>query len=86
MLTATVGGLLPPAIARLPFVAGHPPAIALVAIAFLLAGPAYDVIALRRVHLAYLASIPAAILATPPVASALSSTEAWRHVARLLIG
>jgi hypothetical protein len=42
MLAATVAGLVPPGISRLPGVAGHDGAIAALAIAFLLVGPTYD--------------------------------------------
>jgi hypothetical protein len=85
MLTATVGGLAPPGIARLPFVAGHTPAIGGLAMAFLLAGPLYDLVTRRRLHTAYLFAIPLVILSIPPVAMAVSSTAAWHSVAAWLM-
>jgi uncharacterized membrane protein YozB (DUF420 family) len=47
MLAATVAALMPPGISRLPGVAGHDGAIAVVAVAFLLVGPAYDLATMR---------------------------------------
>jgi hypothetical protein len=76
MLSATVAGLMPPGIARLPGVAGHEGAIAGLAIAFLLLGPAYDLATRRRVHPAY-AGLLLATLIVPPVVLQLSSTTAW---------
>jgi hypothetical protein len=76
MLAATVGGLMPPGISRLPFVSGHAPAIAVLVIAFLLVGPAYDFVTRRRIHPAY-AGLLLAILILPPVVLQLSATGAW---------
>jgi uncharacterized membrane protein YozB (DUF420 family) len=80
MLAATVAGLMPPGISRLPGVAGHDGAIAGLAIAFLLVGPVYDVATRRRIHPAY-AGLLLAILIVPPVVLHLSGTEAWHAVA-----
>jgi hypothetical protein len=80
MLAATMAGLMPPGISRLPGVAGHDAAIAGLAIAFLLVGPAWDLATRRRVHPAWSALL-LAILIVPPVVLRLSGTEAWRAVA-----
>jgi len=80
MLAATVAGLMPPGISRLPGVAGHDGAIAALAIAFLLVGPTYDLATRRRIHPAY-AGLLLAILIVPPVVLQLSGTEAWHAVA-----
>jgi hypothetical protein len=85
MLMATVGGLLPPAIARLPGIAGHAPAIAAVAMAALLVGPIVDLVLRRRVHLAYLAGLAVALGSIPPVVEKLSATAAWHEIAAHLI-
>jgi hypothetical protein len=86
MLTATVGGLMPPGIARLPLVAGTPVVPALVVL-FLLAGPVYDLVTRRRVHPAYgfgvaltLATVP------PPIVAAVAATPAWSAVSGWLLG
>jgi hypothetical protein len=86
MLMATVGGLMPPGIARLPLVSGHTPAIALTVIAFLLVGPAHDLITRRRIHPAYICGLVVAALAFPPVAEALSTLPALHRAASWLIG
>ncbi len=80
MLAATVGGLMPPGISRLPFVSGHAALIAALVIAFLLVGPAYDLATRRRIHPAY-AGLLLAILIVPPVVLQLSSTGAWLSIA-----
>ncbi len=80
MLAATVAGLMPPGISRLPGVAGHDEAIAGLAVAFLLVGPVYDLATRRRIHPAY-AALVLSILIVPPVVLQLSGTEGWRGVA-----
>src|SRR4029077_7654079 len=67
MLMATAGALMGPGIARLPFASGKPPVIGVLALAFLLAGPAYDLVTRRRVHPAYLWSGALALSSIPPV-------------------
>jgi hypothetical protein len=85
MLAATVAGLMPPGISRLPGVAGHDGAIAGIAVAFLLVGPVYDLATRRRIHPAW-AALLLAIPIVPPVVLQLSGTEAWRAVAAWLMG
>ena len=84
MLAATLAGLMPPGIARLPGVSGHDGAIAGLAVAFLLVGPAYDLATRRRVHPAW-AALLLSILIVPPVVLQLSGTEAWRGLAAWMI-
>jgi hypothetical protein len=85
MLMATTGALVGPGIGRLPFASGKPPVIGVLALAFLLAGPLYDLVTRRRVHPAYLWSGALAISSIPPVVAALSSTAAWHSIASWLI-
>jgi uncharacterized membrane protein YozB (DUF420 family) len=85
MLSATVAGLMPPGIARLPGVAGHEGAIAGLTVAFLLVGPAYDLVTRRRVHPAY-AGLLLATLIVPPVVLQLSSAAAWHALVRWATG
>lgn len=85
MLAATVAGLMPPGISRLPFVSGHAALIAALVIAFLLVGPAYDLVTRRRIHPAY-AGLLLAILIVPPVVLAISSTGAWLSLAAWMTG
>jgi hypothetical protein len=83
MLLATIG-LTPPGIGRLPLVAPHAPAVALVAFAFFLAGPIYDLVTRRRIHRAYL-GVLLLVLGAPPVVAGLSGTAAWHRVAAWLL-
>jgi len=85
MLAATVAGLMPPGISRLPGVAGHDGAIAGLAVAFLLVGPVYDLATRRRVHVAY-TGLLLAVLIVPPVVLQLSRTGAWRAIAAWMTG
>jgi hypothetical protein len=86
MLMSTVGGLMPPGISRLPLVAGHTPAIAVLVIAFVLIGPVYDFITRRRIHPAYILGVVAAVFAFPPVAAALSGLPPWHRALVWMIG
>jgi hypothetical protein len=85
MLMSTVGGLAPPGIARLPLVAGHAPAVALLAMGFIFAGAIYDLVTRKRVHVAYVFGIIVAILGSPPVVGAMASSAAWHSLAGWLI-
>jgi len=81
MLMATVGGLMPPGISRLPFVSGHTPAIAILVIGFLLVGPVHDLVTRRRVHPAYVWAFVASVFGFPPVAAAIATLPAWHRLA-----
>jgi hypothetical protein len=85
MLMATVGGLVGPGVARLPFASGRAPVIGVLALAFLLAGPVYDLVTRRRVHPAYLWSGALALISIPPVVAKLSATAAWHSTASVLL-
>lgn len=85
MLMATVGGLVGPGVSRLPFASGRPPVIGVLALAFLLAGPVYDLVTRRRVHPAYLWGGLLAIAAIPPVVALESATAAWHSIASWLL-
>ena len=85
MLLATAGGLTPPGVARLPFIAGSTPAIAIVVLLLILAGPVYDLVSYRKIHWAYLCGIIVILLSLPPVVLALSGTVMWKEIADLLI-
>jgi hypothetical protein len=84
MLMASAAGLAPPAISRLPGISGVTPAIAGFVMIFILAGPVYDLIVYRKVHKAYLFSLPLVAFILPPVVAQLSSTELWIKVAHYL--
>jgi hypothetical protein len=83
MLLAMIS-LMGPGIARLPLVAGHPPAVIGLSLSFLAAGPIYDWVTRRRVHPAWAWAL-FTFVGAPPVVMALSSTEAWHRIAARLI-
>ena len=85
MLMATASGLVGPGVGRLPFASGKPPVIGLIVLAFLFAGPVYDLVTRRRVHQAYLWSVPLAFLAIPPVVASLSATAMWHRIASMML-
>jgi hypothetical protein len=86
MLLAVVAGLLSAAPPRLPLVGGHPAGMAVTGLAFLLAGPIYDLISRRRIHPAYIYGCSFALLTGPPARLALAATAGWHHMAQWLIG
>jgi hypothetical protein len=76
MLLAVVAGLLAAAIPRISVVRDHPVAMAFLGLAFILAGPIYDLVTRRRIHPAYIWGCLFAIVTLPPVRIALSFTPA----------
>ena len=56
-----------------------------IVLAFVFAGPVYDLVTRRRVHPAYFFSVPLAFLATPPMAMLLSATGAWHRITAVLL-
>lgn len=81
MLMATVGALMPPGISRLPLVSGRTPAIAILVVGFLLAGPVHDLVTRRRIHPAYVIGLLVCVAAFPPVVGAVSALPAWHRIA-----
>jgi hypothetical protein len=86
MLMSATGALVGPGASRLPFFSGNTPAIAILVLAFLFAGPVYDLITRRRIHPAYIWGVLLSFLTLPPVVAMLSSTSTWRRIAAVLIG
>ena len=85
MLMSATGALVGPGVSRLPFFSGNTPAIGLLVLAFLFAGPAYDVLTRRRLHPAYVWALLISFLTVPPVVSVLSATAAWRNFTAFLL-
>jgi hypothetical protein len=54
-------------------------------LAFLLAGPVYDLVTRRRVHPAYLWGVLLALATIPPVVAQLSAIAAWHSIASWLL-
>lgn len=85
MLLATTGGLLVPAVGRLPGMGGAVPAILGITALFVLAGPIHDLVTARRIHRANLWGA-LFVLGSFPARLAIAPTEAWHQVARWLVG
>ena len=85
MLMATIGGLMPPGIARLPLANGHTAAVSAITILFLVAGPIYDKLIHRRIHRAYFVGIAVSLFASPPLVHAMTGTSLWRSVASSIL-
>lgn len=72
MLMATVLGLTPPAISRLPLVSGNEALIPVVVAIVVLAAPIYEWYTQRTFHKAYRLSMPLIIFILPPVVEILA--------------
>jgi len=84
MLIANAGALVGPGVSRLPGVYGNTPAVGALVLAFLFAGPMYDLITRRRIHPAYF-SVLLALCAIPPVVQMVAATQAWHRIAALML-
>ena len=73
MLMATVIGLTPPAISRLPLVSGSEVLIPLVTAFVILFMPVIETIQHKRVHKVYLYSVALVVFILPPVVEAMAS-------------
>jgi hypothetical protein len=85
MLTAITGALIGPGASRLPVLSGRTPLIAVTVLAFLFAGPVYDLVTRRKVHRAYWFAVPVALLGIPPIVQAIDRTAAWQSMAAWLL-
>ena len=85
MLMATTGALVGPGVSRLPFASGRTPVIGILVLAFMCAGPAYDLITRRRLHPAYAFALPLALLGIPPVVARWSATPLIQGLAAWLL-
>jgi len=81
MVLATIGGLLPAALTRVPF--GQPVSAAVLFILFLVAGPVYDRWSRGRVHTVHRwASVP--VFVSVPLSAVVGGTQWWSTVAHWL--
>jgi len=76
MVLAMVGGVLPPALGRLPIAAAIIGTFAL-----LLAGPVYDRVTRGRIHQVYAWGVPI-VFASLPLRFAIARTDTWRQFAQ----
>ncbi len=79
MVLAMVGGVLPPALGRLPITAAI-----IATFGLLLAGPVYDRVSCGRIQHAYIWGVPI-VFASLPLRFAIARTEAWRQFAQWVI-
>ena len=84
ILLATMGGLMWPAITRMPYVAGRPALMLGLLAALVLASAVRDFFSCNRVHPVSLWG-GLLILGTFPFRPIIARTEAWRHIASWLI-
>ena len=84
MLLAVVAGLLAAAIPRLPLIGGHPARMGITGLAFLFAGPIYDLVVRRRIHTVYVVGCLFSLATGVPIRFALAATPAWHHMAKWL--
>ena len=86
MLLAVVVGLASPGLGRL-LVLGVPiPALALINLSMIFAGPVYDFVSRRRVHPVYIYGVIWALLTFGPLRFVLGATPWWIRTAHLLAG
>jgi len=85
MLLATTAGLLPAAIARWPILHHNGILTSSTIFAFILTGPAYDLVARRRIHLAYILGFLLVLLTAPPARIALARTSVAHNLAAWII-
>lgn len=85
MLMSATGALVGPGVGRLPFFSGNTPAIGMLVLAFVFAGPIYDLVTRRRIHPAYMWGVLVSLTTVPPIVAQLSATAAWRTIAAALL-
>ncbi len=86
MLLAVVAGLVGPALGRIVGFGVPVPAIALLDLGFLFAGPLYDLLTRRRIHPVYIYGCLFALATFPPLRFALGATPWWHRMAHLIAG
>jgi hypothetical protein len=84
MLLGTIGGLMWPAITRMPYVAGRFPAMLAIMAALMIGPPVSDLLSRRRVHPVDVWG-GLLVLASFPVTGAIGRTAAWHTLAAWLI-
>jgi len=85
MILATTAGLLPAAIARWPILHRDPKEIVPVIALFVLAGPIYDLVSRRRIHLVYILGLIFFVLTPPPARVAFARTRAGQRIGNWIL-
>ncbi len=86
MLLAVVIGLTGPALGRLLLIGVPVPALGVINLALIFAGPVYDLVTRRRIHPVYVYGAIWALLTFTPLRFVVGATPWWRHTAHLLAG
>jgi len=84
MLTAVTGSLVGPGVSRLPVASGNTGVITGLVLVFLFAGPVYDFVTRRRVHVAYWWGAALSLSVAPPAVQAIAATASWQAIAEWL--
>ncbi len=84
MLLAVVVGLTGPGLGRLGGFGIPVPALSLINLVLIFAGPVYDLLTRRRIHPAYLAGVAIALATFTPLRFLVGRTAAWHHVAHAI--
>ena len=86
MLLSITAGLIEPALGRLGIYGTPGPVVALISLAFLFAGPIYDLLSRRRIHPVYVYGVLFALLTFTPFRFVLGATPWWHRMAHLIAG
>ncbi|MFM1886693.1 MAG: hypothetical protein RL026_1850 [Pseudomonadota bacterium] len=86
MTLATVGGLLGAAIGRAPLFVFEFDRQLYLTLALLFAGPVYDLVTRRRIHLAYVFGLIPPLLLLTDMRLAIGATEQWRQFVAWWVG
>ncbi|WP_263381618.1 hypothetical protein [Granulicella arctica] len=86
MMMAVVIGLIGPALGRLGIHGVPPQVLGPINLAFMFAGPVYDLVTRRRVHRVYIYGVLFGLATFTPLRFALGATPWWHHMAHLIAG
>jgi hypothetical protein len=86
MLLAVIGGLLGAAIGRIVGYGVPIPLVSIVNIAFILAGPLYDLITRRRIHPVYLYGCLFLLATFTPFRFPVGASPQWHRIAHRVVG
>ncbi|HEY0780764.1 MAG TPA: hypothetical protein VGD56_22595, partial [Gemmatirosa sp.] len=86
MLLAVVAGMLSAPLGRIVGYGVSHPVVGLVNLAFILAGPVYDVVTRRRIHPVYVYGCLFALVTLPPLRFVVGASPWWHRVAHTLAG
>jgi len=86
MLLSVIGGLLGAAIGRIVGYGVSVPVVSAINLAFIFAGPVYDLITRRRVHPVYLYGCLFLLITFTPLRFPVGASPQWHRIAHALVG